>query len=145
MKGKMLVPTFVVMAALVLLLNVRQAQAGIEPVLAIRDVYAALNSGNVDAAVASFAEDVTAEDLVRKETYNGVRGIRQMLQGMQREGRRFDIVEVQMEGDTITAEVEVSDGGIVWGTESIEAVVKGSRLQTFTVTDFRLELWRIGR
>jgi hypothetical protein len=41
--------------------------------------------------------------------------------------------------------VEVSDGGFVWGTETIEAVVKGGRLQTFTVTAFRLELWRIRR
>jgi hypothetical protein len=64
---------------------------------------------------------------------------------MQRDGRRFEIVEIQMDGDTITATVEVSDGGFVWGTETIEAVVKDGRLQTFTVTAFRLELWRIRR
>jgi limonene-1,2-epoxide hydrolase len=145
MKGRILVPVLAGMAVWVLLLAVRQAQAGIEPVLAVNHIFAALNSGDVDTAVNSFAEDATAENLVRKETYSGVSEIRKMLDQMQREGRRFEIVEIQMNGDTITAKVEVSDGGLVWGTETIEAVVKGGRLQTFTVTDFRLELWRIRR
>jgi limonene-1,2-epoxide hydrolase len=145
MKGRILVPALAGLAVLVLLLTVRQAQAGIEPVLAVNHIFDALNTGDVDTAVASFDEAATAENLVREETYSGVSEIRQMLQQMQQDGRRFEIVKVQMDGDTITAMVEVSDRGFVWGTETIEAVVKGGRLQTFTVTAFRLELWRIGR
>lgn len=145
MKGRILVPMLAGIAVLALLLTVRQAQAGIDPVLAVNHIFTALNSGDVETAVASFAEDATAENLVRKETYSGVSEIRQMLQRMQRESRRFDIVKIQMDSDTITAAVEVSDGGFVWGTETIEAVVKGGRLQTFTVKAFRLELWRIRR
>lgn len=143
MKGRILVPALAGMAVLVLLLSVGKAQAGIEPVLAVNHIFAALNSGDVDTAVGSFAEDATADNLVREETYSGVSEIRQMLQRMHREGRRFDIVEIRMSGDTITAMVEVSDRGYIWGTETIEAVVKDGRLQTFTVTAFRLELWRI--
>jgi ketosteroid isomerase-like protein len=145
MKGRIFVPALAVLAVLVLSLTVGGAQAGIEPVLAVNYIFIALNAGDVDTAVASFAEDATAENLVREETYSGVSEIRQMLERMQRDGRRFEIVEVQMDGDTITATVEVSDGGFVWGTETIEAVVKDGRLQTFTVTAFRLELWRIHR
>jgi limonene-1,2-epoxide hydrolase len=145
MKGRIFVSALAGMAVLVLLLTVQQAQASIGPVLAVNNIFTALSSGDVDRAVASFAEDATAENLVRKETYSDVSEIRQMLQRMQREGRRFDIVEIQMYGDTIKALVEVSDGGFVWGTETIEAVVKDGRLQTFTVKDFRLELWRIRR
>jgi limonene-1,2-epoxide hydrolase len=145
MKGRMLVPALASLAVMVLILTVRQAQAGIEPVLAVNHIFAALSSGDVDTAADSFAEDAMAENLVRKETYSGESEIRQMLQRMQREGRRYDIVGIQMSGDTITAKVEVSDRGFVWGTETIEAVVKDGRLQTFTVTDFRLELWRIHR
>jgi hypothetical protein len=145
MKGRIFFSTFAGMAVLVLLLTVRQAQASIGPVLAVNNIFTALSSGDVDTAVASFAEDAQAENLVLEETYSGVSEIRQMLQRMQREGRRFDIVEVQMYGDTIRALVEVSDGGFVWGTETIEAEVKDFKMQNFTVTDFQLELWRIRR
>ena len=145
MKGKVVVTTLVGMAILVLLLPARLAQAGIEPVMLVNHIYAALNSGDLDTAAASFAEDATAENLVRKESYSGVNEIRQMLQGMQREGRQYEIVQVQMDGNTITARVEISDRGFVWGSETIEAEVKDGRLQTFSLKGIRLELWRIGR
>jgi limonene-1,2-epoxide hydrolase len=145
MKGKVVVTTLVGIALLALFLPVRLAKAGIEPVLMVDHIYNALNSGDLDTAVASFAEDATAENWVRKETYSGEKEIRQMLEGRQREGRRYEIVNVQMEGNTITAKVEISDRGFVWGTETIEAEVKDGRLQTFTLTAIRLELWRLGR
>jgi hypothetical protein len=145
MKGKIFVAAVLLMVGLTLLVNGRQAQARVTHAMPLDHVYTALNSGDADTAAASFTEDATAENLVRKQTYNGVNEIRQMLQGMQREGRRFDIVDVRMIGDNITAKVEVSDRGKVWGTETIEAVVDGTRLQNYTLKSFRLELWRINR
>lgn len=145
MKGKLLVTAVLVMVGLTLLLYGRPAQASHNTFLAINDIYLALNAGEVDTALASFAEDATAENRVRAETYRGVSQIRQMLQEMQRDGRQFDIVDVDMNGNTITAIVEVMDSGYVWGTETVEAVVKGDKLQSFKVVAFRLELWRIGR
>jgi hypothetical protein len=62
---------------------------------------------------------------------------------MYREGRQYEIVGTEIDGDRITAQVEVSDRGIVWGTETILAEVKDSKLRSFTVSAFRLELWRI--
>lgn len=143
MKGKILAVVVLVLVGLGLLVNGQMARASIDPILVVDDVFAGINSGNVDRAVAAFAEDATVENKVRSETYRGVSEIRQMLQGMQRQGRRFDIVLVERDGDMITAKVEVSDHGKVWGTETIEAVVKDGKLQTFTVKAFRLELWRI--
>jgi limonene-1,2-epoxide hydrolase len=145
MKGKLFVTAVLAMVGLTLLLNGRPAQASHNTFLAINDIYLALNAGEVDTALASFAEDATAENRVRAETYRGVSQIRQMLQEMQRDGRQFDIVDVDMNGNTITANVEVMDSGYVWGTETVEAVVKGDKLQSFKVVAFRLELWRIGR
>jgi ketosteroid isomerase-like protein len=142
MKGKVVVTALVGIALLALFLPVRLAQAGIEPVLMVDHIYTALNSGDLDAAVASFAEDATAENRVRKETYTGEKEIRQMLEGRQREGRRYEIVNIQMYGNTITAKVEISDRGFVWGTETIEAELKDGRLQTFTLKEIRLELNR---
>jgi limonene-1,2-epoxide hydrolase len=144
MNGKVVV-TLVGMAILALFLPAQLAQAGIEPVLAVDHIYAGLNSGDLDMAVASFARDATAENLVRKETYSGENEIRQMLQGRQREGRRYEIVKIQMDGGTITAIVEISDRGFIWGMETIEAVVKDGKLQSFTLKDIRLELDRIRR
>jgi ketosteroid isomerase-like protein len=146
MNGKGVVTALVVMAILALYVPVRPAQAGIEPVLAVDHIYAALNSGDLDTALASFAEDATAENMVRKEKYSGETEIRQMLQGRQREGRRYEIVKIQMDESKIMAKVEISDLGFVWGTETIEAVVKDGKLQTFTLKDIRLvELFRIRR
>ena len=145
MKGKILAVAVLVMLAAGLLLNSRPAQASNHAVLAIDNVFAALNSGQAERAVALFADDAIAQNLVQAETYNSPSEILQMLQGMQREGRRLNVVAVQIDGDTITAQVEVSDSGHVWGTETIEAKMNGDKLQSFTVVAFRLELWRIGR
>jgi limonene-1,2-epoxide hydrolase len=141
MNGKVVVTALVGIALLALFLPVRLAQAGIEPVLMVDHIYNALNSGDLDTAVASFAEDATAENRVRKETYKGEKEIRQMLQGRQREGRRYEIVNIQMDGNTITAKVEISDRGFVWGTETIEAEVKDGRLQTYILKEIRLDLY----
>jgi hypothetical protein len=145
MKGKYLFGLIWILVGMALLLIAPPVQASHGTFIAINDVYTALNSGQVDPALAVFADDATAANLVRSETYAGLSEIRQMLKGMQRAGRQFDIVDVEMNGDSITARVEVSDAGHVWGTETIEAVIKGGLLQKFTVTNFRLELWRIGR
>lgn len=145
MKGRILAVVLSASVGLVLLFNGQEAKANHDPVSTINMIFSALNSGKVDTAVASFAEDAIFENRVRDETYSGVSEIRQVLQGMARDGRQFAIVDTEMEGDTITAEVEVSDGGIVWGTETIVALVKDGKLQTFNVAAFRLELWKIGR
>ena len=145
MKGKILVVAVLVLVGLVLLVNGQQARASIEPIMAFDDVFTELNAGDVDSALEWFAEDATAENKVRAETYRGADEIRKLLEGMQYPGRKFEIVEVSMNGDTVTARVEVSDRGHTWGTETIEAVVLGGKVQSFWITAFRLELWRIGR
>jgi hypothetical protein len=144
-KGKIFVVVVLVLFATALLLGGQQVKASSHSAAAFDRVFTAINSGETDTAIASFVEDSTASNMVRSETYTGTTEIRQMLQGMQRDGRYFDLVDIQRNGDLITARVEVSDGGIVWGTEIIEARLKGDKLQSFTVTAFLLELWRIGQ
>ena len=145
MKTKIFAIVVFVLFGTAILLSGRQAEASSHSVAAFDSVFTAINSGKVDTAIASFTEDAIARNLVRAETYNGTAEIRQMLLGMQRDGRRFDLVDIKREGDLITARVEVSDDGIVWGTETIDALVEGDKLQSFTVTAFLLELWRIGQ
>lgn len=140
MKVRIWAVALVVMVVSVLFLNAGQAQADIQPILAVDNVFTALNTGQADLGVASFAEDAVIENWVRGETYVGVDEIRRMLQAMPRESRQFDIVRIEMVGNTITLDVEISDHGLVWGTETIVANVKDGKLQTFNVTEFRLDL-----
>lgn len=141
MKGRIFAVVLTVVVLASLFLTGQPAQASIQPVMAMDNVFTALNSGEVDAAVSLFAENAIVENRLRRERYVGATEIRQMLQGMQREGRQFDIVGAEMYGDTIIVKVDVSDRGIVWGTETVVAQVKDGKLQTFDVTDFRLHLW----
>ena len=146
MKGKVLAVVVLAVVGLAVLVSGRGAQAFSHSDLAIDNVFEGINSGDVEMAVTEFAEGATYENLVRKESYTGLSEIRKVLDGMHRPGRRYDIVAVQTNGDTLTARVEVSDRGHVWGTEIIEAVVnQDGSLQSFTVESIRLELWRIGR
>lgn len=145
MKGKFLILVVLMMAGLVMLASGQAAQASHGAGPAMENLYASLSAGEVDAALGSFAEDATAENRVRDESYRGLGEIREMLDGMERLGRRFEIVDAEVSSDTITAEVEVSDGGIVWGTEIVSGVLDGEHLKDLSVDAFRLELWRIGR
>lgn len=145
MNGKILRWVVLGVIGLVLLVNGQAALASHGDESALENVYASLNAGDVDAALASFAEGASAENAVRLESYRGLSEIRQMLDGMERAGRRFEIVAAEVSGDMITAEVEVSDRGIVWGTEVVSGKLDGDHLMDFSVDAFRLELWRIGR
>jgi hypothetical protein len=146
MKTRILAGTFVVvMVVMVLLALGQQALAKAEPALAIDTVFTALSSGEVDAAMASFTNDAIVENRVRGDTYTGASEIRQMLQAAYKSGRQFKVVDVETAGDTIIAKIEISDRGIVWGTETIVALVKDGLIQTLEVAAFRLDLWRIGK
>ena len=145
MKARILVAVFFGLVVLALIANAAQASHTTEPLLAVSNVFTALSSGEVDTAASAFAKNAVAENRVRGETYRGLAEVRQMLREMGVNGRRYEVVEYQQTGDTIIAQVEVSDRGLTWGTETILAQVKDGKLQSFTVTGFHLELWKLGR
>lgn len=142
MKARILAVVLVALVGVFVLLSGRQAQAVNSAAVAVEDLFTALNAGEVDAAVAYFAEDAVAENWVRGERYSGAAEIAQMLRGMQRDGRRFDLQSVSGSGDTVMLKVEVSDRGLVWGTQTILVGVADGKIESFKVTGFRLDLWR---
>ena len=143
MKAKFFALLVMGLVALAVIFSVQQAQASNHAALVLEKVFSGVNTGELESALDGFNEDATAENLVRAETYRGLDEIRGMLDGMQRPGRQFEIVSHKLSGDTVTAQVEVSDGGHVWGTQTVQAIIQGDRVQSFAVTAFRLELWRI--
>jgi hypothetical protein len=104
-------------------------------------LFNALNQRELDTALAAFADDAVIENLVRGETFQGAKEIEPMLQAMQREGRQFDIVRVEMVENTITVAVEISDRGQMWGTETIIAEVSEGKVQKLSVSAIQLKLW----
>ena len=138
MKTRILSVVLVGLALTLLFLPGGQAQAGIQPVLLVDNVFTAISSGDVDTAVSAFAEDAVVENSVRNETYVGTEEIRQVLQAMQRERRQFDIVWVEMIGDTITFSVEISDRGIAWGLQTFQAEIKDGKVKNLETQGIRL-------
>jgi len=141
MKVRIFAVALVAMVVSVLFLNGGPAQADVRAIVAVDNLFTALNAGQVDTAMASFAEDAVVENWVRDETYVGADEISQMLQAMPHQNRQFDIVRVEMVGDTVTLDVEISDRGHTWGTETYVAEVSDGKLQTLTVTAVNLKLW----
>lgn len=140
MKTRRLILLLLGMAVIAFFLSTGQARASIQPILAVDNVFTALNSGDVEAAMNWFAEDAVAENLLRKESYVGKDEIRQMLQAMPRAGRQYDIVWAQMAEDQITFTVEVSDRGFAWGLQTFTAEVKDGKVSSLKAVNFRLTL-----
>ena len=141
MKGKIFSIMVAVLALFSFPLSRPPAHADIQPVMALDNVFTALNAGSVDNAVASFGPNATIVDSLHGKKYIGVSGITQMLQGMQKDGRQYSIARLVMDGNTVTAKVDVSDSGIVWGTKTLVAQVKDGKIQNLDETAFRLQLW----
>lgn len=140
MKARIFMALFVLVVPV--LLNAPPAQANVGSVFTVDKLFTALNTGEMEAALAAFATDAVVENQVRGETYHGPAEIEPMLQAMQREGRRYEIVRVEMVGDTITMVVEISDRGQVWGAETITAEVSAGKVQQLSVSAIQLRLWR---
>jgi hypothetical protein len=140
MKARIFMALFVLVIPV--LLNAPPAQANVESVFTVDKLFTALNTGEMDVALAAFATDAVVENRVRGETYYGAAEIEPMLQAMQRDGRQYEIVRVEMVGDTITVAVEISDRGQMWGTETITAAVSEGKVQKLNVSAIQLKLWR---
>jgi hypothetical protein len=139
MKGKIFAFVIVAAIGLVALLSFSQAQSSIAPESVVASLLEGLNSGELDTALAQFSADAVAVNKVRGETYTGSSQVREMLAGMYREGRRLDVVDLQQAGDQILVTAEISDRGLVWGTEWITIGLKNGKIQSYELTAFRLK------
>ena len=120
-------------------LHVPSAQASVEPIITVNSFFTALNAGDHEAAVATFAPDATAT-LARGETYRGPADIVDLVQLMEHPGRHYEIAQARMVGDTVSFTVEVSDQGVRWGEATIVAEVQAGKLHTFQETAFNVRL-----
>ena len=141
MNVKVFSAVFSIMALFSFPLSKPPVHADIQPVMALDNMFTALNAGQVDTAAASFDTNAKIVDSIQGKEYAGVSAITRILQGMQRGGRQYHIIRLSMDGSMVIAKVDISDSGIVWGTETIEAQVQNGKIQNLNETAFRLQLW----
>ncbi len=119
------------------------AQASLDPVYAVNDLFTALNEGEVDQALDVFVEDAVAHDCTCGETFEGANEIAELLNTMAHDGRHFEIVSMTMDGDQVTATIDISDRGHTWAQERIEAVVEDGKVHTLNVISFDMQFDRV--
>lgn len=119
------------------------AQASAEPVYAVNTMFTDLNTGHINNISALFAKDAVARNDRLDLTFNGKEAIGQYLQNWHREGRTYDIVNLEMEDDTVHFTVDISDRGHVWGQQEMNATVNNGMIENLEVLETRLTLWRI--
>ena len=135
---KLVVVVFVLLAFIAGGVSVALASA--EPV---DDLFAALSDQELDAALDVFAADAVVNDEACHQYYAGQDEISDALNLWAHDGREFEIVEIEENGDRVTATVDISNNGHTWAQEKIEAVVEDGKLQQIDVTSFEFQFWRV--
>jgi hypothetical protein len=103
----------------------------------VTDLYGSLNAGDIDGALSALAEDAVVKSNLSNEEWAGTEEIAALLESRIGDGRKFQVVShYTREGLELT--VEVSDNGIAWGEETIEAKIEDGLITEFTTTGFRL-------
>jgi hypothetical protein len=142
MKARTLFPVmFVVLLSVFIVVSV--AQASVEPVLAVDELFTAVTACEIEQATSLFAADAVARNDVANIMYEGAAEISGLLDGWERDGRLFDIVKLEMLDDTVDLTVEISDDGIVWARQSMTAAVNDGKIQNLDVHQIELQLWRV--
>lgn len=104
---------------------------------AVTDLYGSLNAGDIDGALSAFAEDAVVKSNLSNEEWAGTEEIAALLESRIRDGREFQAVS-HYTREGLELSVEVSDNGIAWGEETIEAKIEDGLITEFTTTAFRL-------
>jgi hypothetical protein len=104
---------------------------------AVTDLYGSLNAGDIDGALSAFAEDAVVKSNLSNEEWAGTEEITALLESRIRDGRKFQVVS-HYTRESLELTVEVSDNGIAWGRETLEATVEDGMIKELTTTGFRL-------
>ncbi len=151
MKARILAVTLVVMILSALLLGGRPAQAQGDSralsVEAVEGLFAALDGGNADSALAFFVPGASVQNWPSRRTYLDADQIAAMLSHWQLTGRRYSVLTDAVVGatnglDIVTADVEISDRGLTWGQQRLTAVVHEGQIQRLYITHMRLTPWQ---
>lgn len=119
------------------------AQANLEAVYAVDNLFAAVSAGELDVASSLFSADAVATFAVTSRSYEGSEEIDAFLEVMHGEERKYEIVQLTMVGNSVELTVDIADRGHVWGRQRLSVDVQGGMIQRLEVVETRLTLWRI--
>jgi hypothetical protein len=124
----------------ILLANGFQSES--RPVLAAHGLFTALNSGDADTALASFAPEATVQNRISGVTYRNPDQIAAMLESWSKDGRQYTILEEEVTYvtrglDLVTSEVEITDHGVAW-REKLLTVVQDDQIQKLYLKNVQL-------
>ena len=137
---------FLSIVVLLVLVMASVAHAELSPTLAVTSLFADITAGNVDEAVALFAEDAVITNGITGESHTGIAEIEETINTWYHPGRRFEVVAADEEGNTIRLHVECSDHGVVWPSQLMTADMRDEQIQSLRLDSMRLLYWpRVAR
>jgi hypothetical protein len=146
MKKRTLVATLVaVMCAVLVGVGGAQAQVPMSATTSsvLLDLNAALNAGDMSAALAAYAGEVSLRVGAGSQWYVSADQIAAQLEKWQSDSSRQyrvlseSTINVARGVDVVFSEVEVSDSGLAWGQESIITQIYNGKIQRLDVTGMR--------
>jgi len=110
-----------------------QTPATQDPLAVIRAFHDAQNAKNVTAAMALVADDAVFKNAPPSSaTLTGKDQIRTWLQGQVDRNNQVEVSNLQVSGDKVTWDSKVTRGGSQIATSSVEAIVQGGKIKSFT-------------
>ena len=137
MSTKKVVSTLLLASILVMMLAA-VAQASIEPVVAVETLTGELSQADLDGAMDCFTEHAVVVNKLDNRTYVDEE-IADILTVWERPGRTYDIVSLNMDGDTVTVTLDVADKGWVWGQQRMTAATENGKISDLSLDGFRLQ------
>ena len=132
---------FLSIVVLLVLVLATVAHAELSPTLAVTSLFADITAGNVDEAVALFAEDAVITNGITGESHTGIAEIEETLNTWYHPGRRFEVVAADEEGDTARLHVECSDHNVVWLSQFMTAEMGDEQIQSLRLDSIHLLYW----
>lgn len=111
--------------------------ASTQPLTVAVSFETALNAGDFAGLTGLFAPDGVYVDGVGGEEIRGAAAIHKLFEGQHRDFRTYEIVGASMAGDRLTLTVEISDHGVAWGRQTLQATVEDGLLVRLEPIGFR--------
>jgi hypothetical protein len=135
--------TLLILTVLSVFVFVSGAQASLGAVYTVDGLFSAISSGDLDSASAMFAPDAVASQAMTNQLYEGADEIGILLEKLHGEGREYEIVQLEMLGNTVNLTADIADDGHVWGRQTMTVEVQNGLIQSFEIIETHLTLWRI--
>lgn len=122
---------------LLVLSGVSVVAADTQPLALAISYEEALNLGDQATLAGMFADEAVYYRWVGGGEVAGREAIGELLAAQSGANRQFEIVGAGMDGNQLTLNVEIADRGVVWGRQTMRAVIEDGLIQSMELVAFR--------